>query len=361
MLYNFLLAKYVLVYLGNPTASFRRFFILGQATTNIIALPLVLITSICSQMKIRKPGYLLDQLLTNASITDDDIFFSQTECSETGDFYLLMYGLLIIFFTWTVGVQYVQAREEHEVEKVPDAAPDHETQETEIPSQGTGSPQEVEKVLKEVVATTQDPEESLPIGLRCRTCATSLGKQFLRPINLSQIGGVFIGLVSPIQGVLFNETGFLKPVMVAVEVFAAATVSIVNMIMACSLSLKLQQVETVKDLFGNEAKLGISRRTLFVYAFSRMVFVPGFTFALFWLIETYLFTFVPEDDKLMKLVVYLELFTPTANLIVVLAQIVEQRENSEILAMGGLLQYFIGLFSVTGYTFLTILHLDLLD
>eukprot|EP00924_Labyrinthula_sp_SR-Ha-C_P006267 maker-scaffold_31-snap-gene-1.8-mRNA-1 protein AED:0.16 eAED:0.16 QI:0/0/0/1/1/1/2/0/421 len=330
-IYYFVIAKLVLIPLANCTKRFERWFILGQSIVNYVALPLVLVSSICSQVKIEKPTFFMSEEEKNSVET---IFFTESECIETGDLYIFMFSALVSLLTFSAGWQYV-LHSPDEVESVSTSESTNAAAEVEKAEEGNKtSPQEI----KEQPQTSESPEEKATGIEFAKKCWNMFLEIFIyRPLNFSQLAAILVGLIDPLRTLLFAPNGVLQSFSAGIAVIGTAATPLINVIIACTLSLKLLSLPNWRALLGGVETLGVSTRTVLLFAFGRMVIIPGITFAWFYFVVNAIF----PEDKLMKLVALLELFVPTANMTVVLAQIIEQRDNAETLAASMLLHFLV--------------------
>eukprot|EP00924_Labyrinthula_sp_SR-Ha-C_P008599 maker-scaffold_37-snap-gene-1.46-mRNA-1 protein AED:0.00 eAED:0.00 QI:151/1/1/1/1/1/2/145/385 len=297
--YNYSIAKYILLPLANPPENIRVWFILGQTITNYVSIPLILLTSICSQISFPKSKFF-------SSINKTE-YFTAEECLETAELYIFVMSFVSILLLFSFGWIYAE---------------------------------------NQVIKTTKGINE-----VPSRTIYDLILLILNRPINSSQLLGISIGLISPIQTFLFAT---LEPLTSGVRIISRAATPTINVIMSCTLALRVETFDKLSDIL-NKEKIGVEKRTILVYAFGRMVFVPAITFPWMYILGDIIF----PDDDLMKLVVYLELFIPSANFTVVLAQMLKLTEVAETMAVGALLQYLIGIVSITFYGFLVIYLLGL--
>jgi predicted permease len=158
----------------------------------------------------------------------------------------------------------------------------------------------------------------------------------LRPPIIAQLLGMFVGLIEPLQTALYSNQSVLRPVTNAIEVFSAGGVAMTNLSMAAGLGIKMKEMNR-KYLCGG-APDGISRRTTLVFIVARMIIIPAVLFLITWAVMPIL-----PQDRLLILVVFLMDCTPSANMIVVVPQILNYHKASDELSLLVLGQYLLAL------------------
>ena len=346
---------FVLAPLAEPEESFGRWFVFGQAVPNVFSLPLVYISSLCEQVEIPRPEKLLLRDATESNSTEEE-FLSESECKALSELYVLLYSTLVCFFIFSAGLQYASR-----------ATKDFSIREVEVIQ---SSPKSVEEALKSTKENLVDPEvneaevKSIELSVAEDENQVEQPKHSLlgdlilslkRPANVAMLLGICVGISEPVQDFLFGNDAPLGSVSSGIQVVSSGTVSFLNIIMGCTLSLKVKSLTNKMDVFGSKERVGATSRTLLTYAVGRMVVFPALALGAFLLLEDVLFV----DDKLLKLSTFLCLPMPTANLIVALAQLAGQQRNAEILAIVGLLQFLFGVFTISTFIFVSLLSLDL--
>lgn len=159
-----------------------------------------------------------------------------------------------------------------------------------------------------------------------------------RPPILSQLLGTLVGLVRPLQIAFFAQESVLRPVTLSISIFSDAATAVTNLSMSCGLGLKLTQIEK-KHLFGGDPE-GISRRATFGFVFTKMIFVPGILFGITYGLQI---NGVLPQDRLLLFVLYMQAMTPSANMVVVIAQVLGNVPASGALSLLVLAQYLVAL------------------
>eukprot|EP00924_Labyrinthula_sp_SR-Ha-C_P006262 maker-scaffold_31-snap-gene-1.2-mRNA-1 protein AED:0.30 eAED:0.30 QI:140/1/1/1/1/1/2/17/419 len=333
--YYAIFARYCLVFLAKPTKRFERMFVFGQFAVSFVAIPLALNSSFCSLIEFEKPVFFQteEELKSNATF-----FFTKEECISTGELYLFMYSSFTGFFFFTFGWNYIAALK----------APPPKTENEKSLEEGIAKPEK-----KQSTTTSVEP-------LKLKEKLKSFSQRFLevviyRPVNSSKIVAIFLALIPPFKKTFFEEDGFLEPISAGIRILSTGTSPMLNLLIAITLGIKITSLESWKAVLGNEEKLGVSKRTILLAAISRMIIVPGVSFAWFYFVVEAVY----PEDKLMKLIAFVELFVPSANVGIMIAQIEGQPDNAETYSVIVLLQFLIGSISMTGYSFLAIYLLDI--
>jgi len=314
---------------GKPSQEITPWFIFALSFPNSVALPLVLMASLCSQLNIEAPRHYIEQNLLEVEENTTDIrYLSSLECIEIAELYIFLYGIFIVLFIWMIAFPLLDLADHSAIRHILD-------------------PVENLALESQTSSDSNDTSSSRSIG-------HTMLKQLTNPTLVAQFVGLLVGLTQPLQDVFFNPDGFLSFVTAAVRIIANGALSIINLIMAASLSLKLMDLKNFRQLFGHE-DIGISRRTLISLLLGRMIIFPLIGMAILYSISD----LILPDDKLMELVLYLAFVTPTANMTILLAQILKRQRIAEILALSILPQYILGAVSVTAFTLGILLLLNL--
>ena len=176
--------------------------------------------------------------------------------------------------------------------------------------------------------------------LRKSAVCVQLRKILSKPPVLGTITGLTIGLVKPLQDVLFGEGAALKVVGMATAGIAQASVPVLNLMAAFSLGHKLRSLRSWRELFGSP-RVGISTRTLTVLTLGRMIFVP----LLDGLIVASMLPVLPSS-RLLRVLLFLEMASPTANIVVLLANLSGKPQLAKLCAFALLPQYMVGVLSL---------------
>ena len=109
--------------------------------------------------------------------------------------------------------------------------------------------------------------------------------------------------------------------------------------MAAGLGMKIKSHKKFRHLLGGgDEEDALSQRTTFFFVLGRMFVLPAVIFAITYLLSPYL-----PDDRMLHLVLYIEAITPSANMVVVVPQILNNHKASDSLSLLLLLQYFLAL------------------
>jgi predicted permease len=155
------------------------------------------------------------------------------------------------------------------------------------------------------------------------------------PPVVATIIGIAVAMLPPVQMLLFGKSAPLQFVTNAFAVVGKATPCVTNIVMAASLGLQLKKCKRWADVLGGES-MGISRRTLLTLVFAKMVIVPAVTFCSVWFLQDSL-----PEDRWYRLLLFMECATPTANNVVVLANILGDQDAAQLLALTTISQFAI--------------------
>jgi len=338
VLFNLLFA-FLCLPIAQPTTEFRPWFLLAISLPNTVAVPLVLIASICNQIEVEVPAYYLEaEAFEVAENSTQAQFLTVSQCIDIGELYIFLYSILITLSVWALGIPLLDmtAREK------PREDPESQSNQIVPREQNSG-----EEEIYDSDASA-DTKQKRPSHFKV------ILKQLTQPAVTSQFLGLLIGLTAPLQNLFFGPGAVLSSITASVQIIAGAALSIINLITAVSLSFKIVELESIKILFGDEERFGVSRRTLLSLMVGRMIILPLIGIGVFYVLGDKL---IP-DDKLMLLVCFLEFSNPTANFVILIAQILERSRIGEIVALCVLPQYLVGIFTISGFTFASLLLAD---
>jgi len=430
--------SYPMMVISRPPDWFRDWFLFGATFQNTVALPLVLIQTICSQITVPKrdsSGAILK------GSNDTTLVMTQQECTTRGELYIFMYIFLHSLLFWVVAYDLMpstnkpKAKPSEITMSEPDVAPesqipdvnnlpsdieerddlllqdgDQEAAEqvkpvplnlssasTDIsarsavnnspstpevaPKSESGDPMSV--YMSGSIAATLKPaamgprkarsngnsesyaagsfyggtalmeRKRAPVGAAeaptNNSCARTTWKKFkwlvlhilglcARPPIIAQLLGMFVGLIEPLQEALFSPTSVLRPVTLSIKIFAIASTAVTNLSMSGGLGLKMKESK-LKHLFGGDEG-GLSRRSNLGFVVNRMLVLPAVLFGLTYLLQI---TKLVPQDRLLMLVLYMQTLTPSANMCVVVPQILGNHQASGALSLLVLSQYIVAL------------------
>lgn len=225
---------------------------------------------------------------------------TSAECVELGELYIFLYALFITLLLFTVGQQYVsdssqaeddrsskgfidtEARDQSAEVNTQDSSAGSAATDTEIAleddkaqRQSQGAEQQVSQGghgngTSKSVADGEHKEEESNLGQQQKQDVLDsegqntsklclLLKAASSPPTIAQFAGILVGLVPPLQAVLFGNDAPLGAVTAGIQVLANGTVSVLNIIMACTLALKIKSLKNKSDLFGNLDRVEIGR------------------------------------------------------------------------------------------------------
>jgi hypothetical protein len=192
--------------------------------------------------------------------------------------------------------------------------------------------------------------------------ACAAAKKLLNMPNFATIMGIGIGLIPGARQVIFEEGGELQFVGSAIELLAQPAVAMATIIVAGSLGRqawviannrrerlaeqdrnKLAELAEPKASSGSAAPMGaaLGWRPALLFAVSRVIVVGSLNFVATAIVlrSSDVGRAIGAPEKILLLV---ECFTPSANLVVVVSQQVGNSKGAAALSMGYLIQY--GLF-----------------
>lgn len=423
--------SYPAMILSRPPIWFREWFLFGATFQNTVALPLVLIQTICAQIVVPKRD-AGGAIITNGNGTA--IMMTQYECQERGELYIFMYIFLHSLFFWVVAYDVMPNQnkkqpeeddpattnrlsdnEEADVLAIRDRDPEAGTENikpTPIISQSVST--DAQSLSVRTLTTTTpgtqtavsdvaphsesaDPvavymtgsfaaalHSQSPAPRRSRlefseayaagsfyggtaqmeikrapaepeqaskgeSCLRKFRRRIIwlffhilslcaRPPIIAQLLGMFVGLIQPLQEALFSDSSVLRPVTLSINIFAVASTAVTNLSMSGGLGLKIRESK-LKHLFGGDEG-GLTRRANLGFVITRMFLIPGVLFALTYLLQV---TKLVPSDRLLFLVLYMQALTPSANMCVVVPQILGNHQASGALSLLVLSQYIIAL------------------
>lgn len=364
VLINFLSTKYILIHIAKPTESFRRFYIVAQSYSDMVALPSVFVKSICSQRSFPVPDYF--------EVFDENqtVVMSESECVTQGQLYMFLYTVLILVSCWTLAYDYVAHHhimffdEEAQDEDEKKFADNEASAQEQLLDEENKSRKSANTKKSEILSESPSLKEKQPNSTRKIVHASwehrvvVFLKNLLKPVLVGQAVGLFIGLIKPLQDLFYDSQGYFNSVGSAAIVFSDGFSSVINLVLSITLALKLIEIHKFTDVFGNEETIGASKRTIITMAVSRMIVLPGIMYSLFSIADALGFHYVPSSDKLISFVIHLEMLTPTANTIVLIGNLIGQFHNAEIIAVSILTQYIFGIITITALTFMSLVVVD---
>jgi len=152
------------------------------------------------------------------------------------------------------------------------------------------------------------------------------------PPVMATLVAVVVALLEPVQKILYGPDAPLQFVTNALSVLGKAVPCLTNITMAASLGCHLMKLERFSDILGGP-KAGISRWTLFVLVATKMLLIPS----IYFLILIQVHDLLPED-RWYRLLLFIEAETPTANNVVLLANVLGESESAQILALTSVTQ-----------------------
>lgn len=355
----------------------RVWFALGQFFANVLALPLLVVPSICSQIQFET------DLLTGSNETKT---LSETECVERGEVFLIIatllsqfvYWLLVFPFVYHFGTKVTNAEEKLDTNGVVllrralSAPPTCETNsrmgddlalmdktggdvEQQQQQQDTEGEAKVlddssdASVVKKKTYVWERLKRWVMAKWRSHHVFEILRTTLLKGAVCSQIVGCVVGLWPALSFALFDPSGAIQPIGKAVSATASGFAPIVNLALSATLGLQSREI-TMRQFSSARDELGVHRQTYVVFVLGRMVLLPVFNFLLLYLLQD---MFLPKD-QLLRLALYSTVATPAANLHIVVASILGDYTGARFLAKGSFFQFCIGILTYTLFLFLAV-------
>ncbi|EOD30775.1 hypothetical protein EMIHUDRAFT_232366 [Emiliania huxleyi CCMP1516] len=273
-----------------PSPAFRRPFVVAMALPNVVAIPLSVTQSLCEMGAF------------------DVEFETAAECVLRARALVFMYVCFNSFNVWVVGFGYLAA-------------------------------DDISLDVRAVQTPGQDRWQ------RARALALLGGKRsvalFRRPPVLGVIVGLIIGLIRPVQEVLFAPGAALLPIGQALSALSEGAVPIVNLMLAFSLGHKLRALKSWRELLGSKGA-GISPRTMVTLTLGRMVLAPlchgGVMYAVLGELP---------PSRLMRVIVFVEMAPPTASMVVVMLHLAKKPRSAQLVAWAIIPQYLLATVTLT--------------
>ncbi|GBG28756.1 Protein PIN-LIKES 3 [Hondaea fermentalgiana] len=418
LMFNFIMGV-LMVPLAKPTRSFRKWFIFSITFQNSMGLPLIFITAVCAGGRIRRP----ETEIIEYSLSGEDQFYTATECTETGELYLVIYMAIPYVLVFIVAAVLKSSGRQAPLPAKPEATTledsssvseqDATTDRTaSLSSQardqgpaytaGTSSFVEAQEPSVELALPAPgDDQDQLEAQQRNPAISSNEGntaetsfsisqantnakaqpfqsaakptegnltpedekreqdqssppsgfskwgriiyQAFAQPAVVAQIFGLMVGSLPKLQEFMFNTNSVAAPFVNVLTTIAPGLVSVVTLALSLMIGVKMTKTKYSDLLGGNVEKTGISRRTLFVLIFGRMVILPGILF-----LVLYLCIDLFPKDQLLLMLLFFESFVPTANMCAICAP----PEQGAILSLAMINQYLIGVLTMTMWCFI---------
>jgi len=339
---HFLIGRFVLTPIARPSKGFRPWFVYSMTFGNLAALPLIFITSLCKTGEIRKPG-------SGTEILSPD------ECVELGETYLFIFIIVPNMLLFVVG---------HMIEHVQRAAYKKQEMKIRLAEEGKRSVESdatrTEDTSREISGDENEGNE-LAVVTRPRKASEEYEeREFLdlyewivmlritltQPSVAASLVALFIALIGPLQSFFFDDNSFVTPFMNTVRLLATGVVAVLNFTIAIILGVKVRKTSWINLLGSSDEGVGISRRSLVVFTFGRMVLIPGVSYLIIFLIQDKL-----PNNQMLLIILYFLTSTPTANLCAIIAP----THEGEVISLGMIHQYVIGAITLPMWCFLALL------
>ncbi len=179
-----------------------------------------------------------------------------------------------------------------------------------------------------------------------RERATRAGKHLVKPVVIAQVCGIVIGCIPDVQEFIFAPSSWFNSVTAAMAIFPPALLPVLNLVLGGSLGLKLISMTSWRrlDLPG----VGFKTNSFVAVIFARMVLFPALCFAFIYGLTR---TSALPKSRLLTLLFYFVVLTPSANGAIVLAQLAGRTIASQALAVSMLFQYLLGILTMSCFVF----------
>lgn len=382
---TFLISNFIFCKWAEPKKNFKPWFNIGQLLPNQFSLPLLFISSVCEDVQFKPPPFHVpsEDDLREVYYYDDDgaaneTFLNIDECIEIGELYNFLFAFPLTLALFTIAPLYIKlvsgkppletimaieqsrnvVRVSKEAERVPHSQISSRAGIIVMRASNPMLRSSVDLLDEDekVSISNSEPNHADNLAKKSNHCVNVVVAMFENPPAFALLVGLFVGLIPGCQDFVFGENAPFRAITDTFSLFGAGVSPVLNIILACTLALKLNSLENKWDMFGNEERVGISRKTLFYYAGCRMILMPIVTFAV---LQGVYSAGGFQEDLLMKFVMNLLISMPTSPLLVMMAQISGDLESAQSLALSGLLQFMLSLFSMTVLLVLSLITLDL--
>ncbi len=179
-----------------------------------------------------------------------------------------------------------------------------------------------------------------------RERATRAGQHLVKPVVIAQVCGIVVGCIPDVQEFIFASSSWFNSVTAAMAIFPPALLPVLNLVLGGSLGLKLVSMTSWRrlDLPG----VGFKTNSFVAVVLARMVLFPALCFALIYGLTR---TCALPKSRLLTLLFYFVVLTPSANGAIVLAQLAGRTVASQALAVSMLFQYLLGICSMSCFVF----------
>lgn len=309
----------LVVNISGARPTFRPWFVLACTFPNVFAIPLVFIEAICR-------GEMATTSLAEECIAE----------ASTRLFTLIMFFPVLVY---GFGAVYAKVS----LNNLPRDAPvtiSTSTQQRHADEPASSEKKEVSDLQQEELAVATEtfsggkeancaPQPAKPSSaVRVGSCYWQFRVILLEnPPVIATIAAIAVALLKPMREFLYGPSAPLQFVTNAVAVVGKAAPCVTNITMAASLGCQLMKLSRISDILGGGMS-GISRWTLFVLVATKMLLIP----AIYFTILTQVVDSLPED-RWYRLLLFIEAETPTANNVVLLANVLGESESAQILAL----------------------------
>lgn len=303
----------------------KPWFVLGVSMPNMIALPLVLLEAICREENAARAA--ISTCIANGTTRLFSVSFAQTP----------------VF--WTVCYAYAASCTEESTKPLcrkgstKEAAAD-----TAVDAEACTDSSPIGKVADETVPVSltghavapQDAQEAADKDGMCRTVLRSL----MEPPVVANFVALPFAFVPWLHDMLYGQGAPFSFLASGIAVLGKASPGLTNLILGGTLGLQLLSLRK-DDPFGLQA-LGISWPAMLLLVVGRIIIVPALCFTCL----TLFIDFLP-DDRLSRLLLFFQPAGVTANVVTVLAQLLDRPDGARLIALASIPQMFMYIFTST--------------
>jgi len=348
---------FVLRRLCDPPRYFQREFIVGLTFQNAVGLPLIFMETLCEQ----------------------PLLAAEAQCMERAVTFIFLNNLSWQLCLWTAGLQYMMAPTPPGKTAPADGALDAPSG---APS--AGAPETLPIAAADVALTlavrrpaaataavvdgggdggggskTADAAQqpTLPLPAPTSTCA-GIRKAVCQPPIAAMFVGICVGMITPLQDAMFTSTSSpLRPATNALQTMANPYIGVVNLIAGCSLGKALQKQWAWLQWGGDGRGAGAGGGAVatatgggawrWVFVLGRVLLIPAALVGMLLAVLDML-----PADRVLRLVMLVVCVMPSANNNIILCQLSGRVDGAEALAKMMVLQYAVGLVTMTAFTVL---------
>jgi len=158
----------------------------------------------------------------------------------------------------------------------------------------------------------------------------------LNPPVIANLLGQLVAYIEPVQNFLFGPSAPLKSMTGALRVLSQASVPLMSLQTAATLGHQLMRLKHASEIFGGGDDVGISKRTMLVFVLGRVIFAPAAIMGI-----TIAMLDVFPEDRWGRMVLFMITIAPTANILVLIANLMGRQQEARLLAAANVAQFFV--------------------